>query len=169
MENTKIYLNLKLKCLLPVELYKAADILFACQKDGYITYSPQNARSMHMPKEAVEIAIQTLIDKGIIGSPEKEEKFWKFKINEESIKQYQDSSWDDINNAPVIQMSSETKFTHESSYKQVELSAEEMMQQIKQLQAMISQKVKEDERLKQQKGIFAQIRDENDGVSNLPW
>lgn len=151
----KIYLNLKLKCLLPTEVSKVADIMFACQKDGYVTYSPASVKSMHMPREAVEIAIQTLIDREIIDSPVKEEKFWKFKINEANIKRYNDSSWDDINNAPVLRMSSETKFTHEppaiQSY--VHMSPEEMMKRMQELQAM----------------ILAQSKMKNNSDSSLPY
>lgn len=151
----KIYLNLKLKCLLPIEVYKVADILFACQKDGYVTYSSNNVKSMHMPKEAVEIAIQTLIDRQILDQPVKEGNFWKFKINADGIKRYQDSSWDDINNAPVLRMSSETKFTHEppaiQSYTQ--MSPEEMMKRMQELQAM----------------ILAQSKMKNNSDSSLPY
>lgn len=131
----KIYLNLKLKCLLPIEVYKVADILFACQKDGYVTYSSNNVKSMHMPKEVVEIAIQTLIDRQILDQPVKEGNFWKFKINADGIKRYQDSSWDDINEAPALRKSSEVKFTHQPQTE--DMSVEEMKKQIAQLQAML--------------------------------
>lgn len=148
----KIYLNLKLKCLLPIEVYKVADILFACQKDGYVTYSSNNVKSMHMPKEAVEIAIQTLIDRQILDQPVKEGNFWKFKINADGIKRYQDSSWDDINEAPALRKSSEVKFTHQPQTE--DMSVEEMKKQIAQLQAMLMTQVK---------------NENNEGNDGLPW
>lgn len=143
----KIFLNLKLKCLLPTEVYKVADILFACQKDGYVTYSSNNVKSMHMPKEVVEIAIQTLIDRQILDQPVKEGNFWKFKINADSIKRYQDSSWDDINEAPALRKSSELKFTHQESVALEESDVIENMstQQMMRMMRVLSARIKEEQ------------------------
>lgn len=140
----KIFLNLKVKCLLPVEVYKVADILFACQKDGYVTYSANNPKSMHMPKEAVEVAIQTLIDKKVLDHPVKEGNVWKFKIIENTIKAIQDVSWDDICSAPAIKPSSEIKFTHQQESVPVEesdifdnMSTQQMARMMRMLEARI--------------------------------
>lgn len=149
----RIYLPLKLKCLLPTEVYKVADIMFACQKEGFVTYSPANVKSLHMPKEVIEVCLQTLLDKDILHRPEKEDKFWKFKINREELEKYNSSSWDDINNAPVIMRSAEVKFTHETVYQPVDMSTEQMMALMKKLQAQILSK--------QQK--------ENNSSDGLPW
>ena len=138
----KQFLNLKLKCLLPVEVYKVADILMATQKEGYVTYSTINTKSLHMPQEAVEKALQTLVDRQIFDSPVKEGKFYKFRINSESLKRYNDSSWDDINNAPVMRLAEDVKFTKEQAPATSEFSQEELMAAIKALRAAKAAKEK---------------------------
>ena len=165
----KIFLNLKVKCLLPVEVYKVADILFACQKDGYVTYSANNPKSMHMPKEVVEVAIQTLIDRYILESPAKEGNVWKFKINEESIKRYQDASWDDICSTPALRQSSEVKFNHQQGSVPVEesdmfdnMSTQQMARMMKMLEARIKE-----EQLKEQADIMKQLK--NNDQNSLPY
>lgn len=157
--NEKIFLNLKLKCLLATEVYKVADFLFAVQKEGCVTYSPNNCKTLHMPREAVELAIQTLIDLEVIEYPSKEGNYWKFKINAESIKRYNDSSWDDVNNAPVLRKATEVKFTNEKpamKYEMVNMTPEQMMAQMKLLQDMITMKQK-------------QMQKNNDAEDNFPW
>lgn len=159
--NEKIFLNLKLKCLLATEVYKVADFLFAVQKEGCVTYSPNNCKALHMPREAVELAIQTLIDLEVIDSPTKENNFWKFKINADSIKRYNDSSWDDINNAPVLRKATEVKFMNEKppmKYEMVNMSAEEMMALMQKLQAQITAKAQ-----------LEKAQKNNDVEDGLPW
>lgn len=156
----KIYLNLKLKCLLPSEIYKVADMLFACQKEGCVTYSSNNIKSLHIPKEAVEIAIQTLIDRQILEQPVKEGSFWKFKINTEVIKRYNDASWDDINNAPVLKKSSELKFTHQPEKE--EMSVEEMKKQIAHLQSLLNTR-------DEFGSLYAPPEHAANDIAQLPW
>ncbi len=165
----KIFLNLKVKCLLPVEVYKVADILFACQKDGYVTYSANNPKSMHMPKEVVEVAIQTLIDKNILINPTKEGSFWKFRINENEIKAVQDMSWDDICSAPAIKQSAEIKFTHQQESVPIEecddfdsMSTQQMARMMRMLEARIKEK-----QLKEQVDIMKQLK--NTDQNSLPY
>jgi len=134
------FLDLKLKCLLPTDVYKVADVLFACQKDGYITFSPQNAKSMHMPQEAVELCIQTLLDREILTNAAKEGKYYKFQINADMLKRYRESDWNDINEAPILAKSNEVRYTQE---KPSGLTAEQMMAEIKSLQLMLAEKMKE--------------------------
>jgi hypothetical protein len=134
------FLDLKLKCLLPTDVYKVADVLFACQKDGYITFSPQNAKSMHMPQEAVELCIQTLLDREILTNAVKEGKYYKFQINADMLKRYRESSWDAINDAPILAKANEVRYTQE---KPSGLTAEQMMAEIKSLQLMLAEKMKE--------------------------
>lgn len=136
------FLDLKLKCLLPTDVYKVADVLFACQKDGYITFSAQNAKSMHMPQEVVELCIQTLLDREILTDAVKEGKYYKFQINAEMLKRYREATWDDINDAPVMRKANEVRYTH-AQEKPSGMTAEQMMAEIKSLQLMLAEKMKE--------------------------
>lgn len=166
----KIYLNLKAKCLLPAEVCKVADFMFACQKDGYVFYSStNNPRSMHMPKEAVEVAIQTLIDKKVLESPVKEGGLWKFKIIENTLKAIQAVSWDDICSAPLEGLSSEVKFTHQQESVPVEesdvfgnMSTQQMARMMKMLEARIKE-----EQIKEQADIMKHLK--NNDSSGLPY
>lgn len=159
----RVFLPLKLKCLLPSDVYKVADILFACQKDGCITYSSANLKSFHMPKEAVELAIQTLIERDIISYAIKEDKFFRFEINKKELERYDKSNWININESSVLAKATAVRFTsHYVEEKYVEEKKEEPKKDggmsVDELRALMA---KLQEQLKQQ--------ETNSSSDGLPW
>lgn len=154
----RIFLPLKLKCLLPSDVYKVADILFACQKDGCITYSSANLKSFHMPKEAVELAIQTLIERDIISYAIKEDKFFRFEINKKELERYDKSNWININESSVLAKATAVRFTsHYVEEKKGEPKKEAGMS-VDELRALMA---KLQEQLKQQ--------ETNSSSDGIPW
>lgn len=154
----RVFLPLKLKCLLPADVYKVADILFACQKEGNITYSSANLKSFHMPKEAVEIAIQTLVDRNIVGYPVKEDKFFKFEINKDTLKKYDESNWFNINESSSLARATEVRFTKHYVEEKKEEPKKDGGMSIDELRALMA---KLQEQLKQQ--------ETNSSSDGLPW
>jgi hypothetical protein len=154
----RIFLPLKLKCLLPSDVYKVADILFACQKDGCITYSSANLKSFHMPKEAVELAIQTLIDRDVISYAIKEDKFFRFEINKKELERYDKSNWININESSVLAKATAVRFTSHYVEEKKEEPKKEAGMSVDELRALMA---KLQEQLKQQ--------ETNSSSDGLPW
>lgn len=154
----RVFLPLKLKCLLPSDVYKVADILFACQKDGCITYSSANLKSFHMPKEAVELAIQTLIDRDIISYAIKEDKFFRFEINKKELERYDKSNWININESSVLAKATAVRFTSHYVEEKKEEPKKEAGMSVDELRALMA---KLQEQLKQQ--------ETNSSSDGLPW
>lgn len=154
----RVFLPLKLKCLLPSDVYKVADILFACQKDGCITYSSANLKSFHMPKEAVELAIQTLIERDIISYAIKEDKFFRFEINKKELERYDKSNWININESSVLAKATAVRFTSHYVEEKKEEPKKEAGMSVDELRALMA---KLQEQLKQQ--------ETNSSSDGLPW
>ena len=154
----RVFLPLKLKCLLPSDVYKVADILFACQKDGCITYSSANLKSFHMPKEAVELAIQTLIDRDIMSYAIKEDKFFRFEINKKELERYDKSNWININESSVLAKATAVRFTSHYVEEKKEEPKKEAGMSVDELRALMA---KLQEQLKQQ--------ETNSSSGGLPW
>lgn len=154
----RVFLPLKLKCLLPSDVYKVADILFACQKDGCITYSSANLKSFHMPKEAVELAIQTLIERDIISYAIKEDKFFRFEINKKELERYDKSNWININESSVLAKATAVRFTSHFVEEKKEEPKKEAGMSVDELRALMA---KLQEQLKQQ--------ETNSSSDGLPW
>jgi hypothetical protein len=154
----RIFLPLKLKCLLPSDVYKVADILFACQKEGCITYSSANLKSFHMPKEAVELAIQTLIERDIISYAIKEDKFFRFEINKKELERYEKSNWININESSVLAKATAVRFTSHYVEEKKEEPKKEAGMSVDELRALMA---KLQEQLKQQ--------ETNSSSDGLPW
>lgn len=154
----RVFLPLKLKCLLPSDVYKVADILFACQRDGYITYSSANLKSFHMLKDVVEIAIQTLIDRDIIGYPTREDKFFRFEINKNTLKKYDESNWLNINESSSLARATEVRFTKHYVEEKKEEPKKDGGMSVDELRALMA---KLQEQLKQQ--------ETNSSSDGLPW
>ena len=154
----RVFLPLKLKCLLPSDVYKVADILFACQKDGCITYSSANLKSFHMPKEAVELAIQTLIDRDIMSYAIKEDKFFRCEINKKELERYDKSNWININESSVLAKATAVRFTSHYVEEKKEEPKKEAGMSVDELRALMA---KLQEQLKQQ--------ETNSSSDGLPW
>lgn len=109
----RIYLPLQLKVLMQPEMYKTADVLFASQKDGKITYSKRNSQFLKLDEAITDQAVQTLIDKKIIAPEGKENGYWRFRIIEETLEKYKALDWETVGSAGLIPLSEEIKFKNE--------------------------------------------------------
>lgn len=112
MENktNRIYLPLKLQMLMTPELHKLTSVLFAFQKEGIVTYSHKNAEFCKMDASLCDQLIQTLVDRKIITPVPKDDNYWKFRINTDTLQRFNEATWDDINGASLIKLSEEIKF-----------------------------------------------------------
>lgn len=147
----KIFIPHQLKALLPAEMYKVLDTLFAFQKEGTITYSKRNSEFLHIDQSICDQCIQTAIDKKIIEPIEMTGGIYRFKINKPLVETAKTLSLSDIPNKPLIKLSEEITFKEQMKTKQP--SNEELMEQIRRLQAQLMNQV---------------VKDNND-ASDLPW
>ena len=154
----RVFLPLKLKFLLPSDVYKVAYILFACHKDGCIPYSSANLKSFHMPKEAVELAIQTLIERDIISYAIKEDKFFRVEINKKELERYDKSNWININESSVLAKATAVRFTSHYVEEKKEEPKKDGGMSVDELRALMA---KLQEQLKQQ--------ETNSSSDGLPW
>ena len=139
----KIYLPLQLKALMPPEMFKVMDTIFAFQKeDGIVTYSKRNAEFLHIDQAIADQCIQTAIDKHIITPVGMDGGVYKFKINEGTIEAIKQIPLPEISRKPLLKLSDEIKWKNQTSTK--ELSNDEILEQIRQLQAMLKKNVTED-------------------------
>ena len=147
----KIFLPYQVKALMPSDLYKVADVLYAFQKEGHITYSKKNAEYLHLDVAIVEQCIQTLIDTKLIEPVSMDGGVYKFRICPAPLEVAKNIPLVDIPNKPLIKLAAEITFKEQMKTKQP--SNEELMEQIRRLQAQLMNQV---------------VKDYNDGNS-LPW
>lgn len=145
----KIFIPHQLKALLPAEMYKVLDTLFAFQKEGTITYSKRNAEFLHLDQAICDQCIQTAIDKKIIKPVEMAGGVYRFEINEPIIEAAKLLPLTEIPNRPLIKLSEEITFKQTMGKK--ELTNQEIMEQIRVLQAQLMSQV------------------ENKKEDDLPW
>lgn len=138
----KIYLPAQISYLMPSDLYKVATSLFAFQKDGEITYSKRNASYLHLDQAIADQCVQTLIDCKLITYVEQSGGVYKFKINAPTIEAAKLIPLTEVPNKPLLKLSDEIKWKNQTSTK--ELSNDEILEQIRQLQAMLKKNVTED-------------------------
>ena len=146
----KIYLPYQVKMLMPGEMYKVLDTLFGFQKEGCITYSKKNCEFLHIDQAIVEQCIQTAIDKKIIEPLEMNGGVYKFKINQTTIETAKLTPLTEIPNKPILKLSEEITFKNEMGSKKP--TNEQLLEQIRQLQAQ----------------LMSQVR-ENNETNDLPW
>lgn len=137
----KIYLSYQVKMLLPGDVYKVLDTLFAFQKEGCITYSKRNCEFLHMEQPIVEQAIQTAINAKIITPVEMAGGVYKFKIVAETIEKAKLVQLTDIPNKPLLKLAEEITF--KQTMNKPEPSTEALLEQIRVLQAQLMNQMKD--------------------------
>ena len=147
----KIYIPMQVKALMPGDLYKVLDALFAFQKEGTISYSKRNAEFLHLDQAVADQCIQTAVDCKLITPIEQSGGVWKFSINGAAFETAKMTPLSEIPNKPLIKLSSEIKWKNQTTTK--ELSPEEILAQIQTLKQMLMKTVKE----------------ENNTPDDLPW
>lgn len=147
----KIFLPYQVKALLPSDLYKVADVLYAFQKEGHITYSKKNADYLHLDVAIVEQCVQTLVDLKLIEPVSMDGGVYKFRICPAPLEVAKNIPLVDIPNKPLLKLAESITFKEQMKTKQP--SNEELMEQIRRLQAQLMNQVVKD----------------NNGDSGLPW
>ena len=128
---------------MPAEMFKVMDTIFAFQKeDGTVTYSKRNAEFLHIDQAIADQCIQTAVDRKIITPVGMDGGVYKFKINEGTIEAIKQIPLPEIARKPLLKLSDEIKWKNHTSTK--ELSNDEILDQIRQLQAMLKKNVTED-------------------------
>ena len=146
----KIFIPHQLKALLPSDMYKVLDTLFAFQKEGTITYSKRNAEFLHLDQAVADQAIQTAVDKKIIEPLEMTGGVYKFKINKPLMETAKTLSLTDIPNRQLIRLSEEITFKNDMKPK--EPSTADLLEEIR----ILKEK------------LMNQVKDNNDS-NDLPW
>lgn len=142
----RIYLPAQLKALMPEQMLKVIDLLFIFQKeDATITYSKKNSLFLHMEEVITDQAIQTAIDINLLLPVGVENGIYKFKINQDVIKKFQEIALKDIQDKNLINLSGNITFKTrmsqgDTSAPKTEMSTEEMQKMILMLQAQLMQK-----------------------------
>lgn len=139
----KIYIPIQVKALMPGDLYKVLDALFAFQKEGTISYSKRNAEFLHLDQAVADQAIQTAIDYKLIEFIEQAGGVYRFKINSAAFETAKMTPLSEIPNKPLLKLSEEIKWKQQTTTK--ELSAEEILSQIQTLKQMLMKTVKTEE------------------------
>lgn len=147
----KIFIPHQLKALLPAEMYKVLDTLFAFQKEGTITYSKRNSEFLHLDQSICDQCIQTAVDKKIIEPLEMTGGVYKFKINKPLMETAKTLSLTDIPNRQLIRLSEEITFKNDMKPK--EPSTADLLEEIRILKAKLMNQV---------------VKDNND-ASDLLW
>lgn len=147
----KIFIPHQLKALLPAEMYKVLDTLFAFQKEGTITYSKRNAEFLHLDLAICDQCIQTAIDKKIIEPLEMTGGVYKFKINKPLMETAKTLSLTDIPNRQLIRLSEEITFKNDMKPK--EPSTADLLEEIRILKAK----------------LMNQVVNDNNDASDLLW
>lgn len=140
MENSKLYLPYQIKALMPAELYKVADTLYAFQKEGHITYSKKNCDYLHLDQAIVEQCVQTMINTKLIEPVSQDGGIYKFKINPAPLEVAKSIPLTDIPNKPLLKPAESIEFKETMKTKQP--SNEELLEKIRQLQAQLMTQVK---------------------------
>lgn len=139
----RIFLPLQLKALMPADMFKVMDTIFGFQKeDGMVTYSKRNAEFLHIDQAIADQCIQTAVDRKIITPVGMDGGVYKFKINEGTIEAIKHIPLPEIARKPLLKLSDEIKFKEVGKSKP--LSNDEILEQIRQLQAMLKKNVTED-------------------------
>lgn len=136
----KIYIPMQVKALMPSDLYKVLDALFAFQKEGTISYSKRNAEFLHLDQAIADQAIQTAVDYKLITPIEQSGGVYRFRINGAAFEAAKMTPLSEVPNKPILKLSSEITFKQMDNTK--ELSADEILAQIDRLKRQLMNKVK---------------------------
>lgn len=149
----RIFIPMQVKALMPSDLYKVLDALFAFQKEGTISYSKRNAEFLHLDQAVADQCIQTAVDYKLITPIEQSGGVWKFRINGAAFEAAKMTPLSEIPNKQLLRLSSEITFKNQTSTK--EMSPEELLRQIDELKRKLMEKV--------------QPAKENNASDGLPW
>lgn len=139
----KIYIPIQVKALMPGDLYKVLDALFAFQKEGTISYSKRNAEFLHLDQAIADQAIQTAVDYKLITPIEQSGGVYRFRINGAAFEAAKMTPLSEVPNKPLLKLSEDITFKNQTATK--ELSAEEILAQIQTLKQMLMKTVKTEE------------------------
>lgn len=148
----KQYLPYQIKALMPAELYKVADTLYAFQREGHVTYSKKNAEYLHLDVAIVEQCVQTMINAKLIEPISQDGGIYKFRINPAPLEVAKKIPLTEIPNKPLLKLATDITFKQEMGSRQP--STEALLEQIRQLQAQLMTQVK---------------NENNEGNDVLPW
>ena len=143
---------MQVKALMPGDLYKVLDALFAFQKEGTISYSRRNAEFLHLDQAIADQAIQTAVDYKLITPIEQSGGVYRFRINGAAFEAAKMTPLSEVPNKPILKLSSEITFKQMDNTK--ELSADEILAQIDKLKRQLMTKVK---------------AEQNNDADTLPW
>ena len=138
----KVYLPYQVKMLLPGDMYKVLDTLFAFQKDGEISYSKRNCEFLHLDQAIVEQAIQTAIDYKIIEFVEQTGGVYKFRPVIATLEAAKQIPLNEVPNKALFKPSDEIKWKEQATTK--ERTANELLEEIERLKKELMTKVRED-------------------------
>lgn len=138
--------------LMPGEMYKVMDTLFAFQKeDGIITYSKRNCEFLHLDQAIVEQAIQTAINYKLIEYVDMAGGIYKFRIVLPTLEAAKMINLTEVPNKPLFKPAEAITWKQQANTK--ERSANEILSEI--------------ERLK--KELMAKVKEDNNKTDELPW
>ena len=93
--NEKIYCSQQLCCMLPPLAFKVMFYLIGWNKQEIKYYEKQMCKFLHLEKEELQLAIQTLIDNHLI-DVSLIEHTWIISVNRETVKRYFNVKMDTI-------------------------------------------------------------------------
>lgn len=148
----KFYLPMQIKALLPSDMYKVLDALMTFQKEGgTITYSKRNAEFLHLDQAIAEQAVQTAINYKLIEPIEQAGGVYKFKINQTVMETAKLTPLTEIPNKPLLKLATDITFKQAMGTKQK--TNEELLEEIRKLQAQ----------------LMANVKPDNNDTNDLPW
>lgn len=147
----RFYLPMQVKALLPSDMYKVLDALMTFQKEGTITYSKRNAEFLHLDQAIAEQAVQTAINYKLIEPIEQSGGVYKFRINQTVMETAKLAPLTEIPNKPLLKLATDITFKQEMGTKQK--TNEELLEEIRKLQAQ----------------LMANVKPDNNDANDLPW
>lgn len=141
----RVWMSTQLCCMLPSLAVKVLHYLLNWNKPEIKYFEKQMTKLMHLTKEELELAIQTLVDNNLI-SIRKDGDTFVLVINREQIKKYYNVPLQKVHDHQGFQLSKNVTWNKVSvTTEKKELSDEDIEKKILMLQAMLKerQQVKE--------------------------
>lgn len=127
---------------MPSDMYKTMITLAAFQKEGIISYSKKNADFLHLDQAVTDQVIQTAINYKLIEPIEQTGGVYKFKINQTVMETAKLTPLTEIPNKPLLKLATDITFKQEMGSRQK--TNEELLEEIRKLQAQLMDNVKVD-------------------------
>ena len=160
--NEKVYASQQLICMLPPLALKVMLYLLNWQRMEQIKYyEKQMCRFLHIEKEELQLAIQTLEDNKLI-DVSLIDQTWMITINKETVRKYFNVKMETVAEHEGIKLSKEITWNKvdESSSNGIDgMSEEEMKRMVLMLQA----------RLKEREEVKKVVVSNNVDKDDLPW